>query len=231
MMSDNPHKNRHTHHCPPSPENFSFFLSFFSFRLQLEFTLRKLHLGRSRVVHEPHELTRSDRPDTRSGQAELGRVQDILQNLYFARSRSDERDAGRVVDHGEGEGHTARWRLGRVLDVRHPAVVLREEFVTGEERGRVAVGSDAEQDEVKDGEARRVALSEFPDELLLVCVRELFQVVLKRVVDRVDVLGRDGHFRVERVLGELVVRVFVVEGHDAFVDVEDAPKRKARRRG
>ena len=128
-----------------------------------------------------------------------------------------------MVDHGEGERHTARWRLGRVLDVCHPAVVLRQEFVAREERGRVAVGADAEQDKVKDGETRRVPLRKLLDELLLVRVRELLEVVSQRIVDRVDVLGEDGHFGVERVLRELVVRVLVVEGHDAFIGVEDAP--------
>ena len=199
-------------------------LFFFSFsRLQLEFTLRQLDLGRSRVVHEPDELTRSDWPHSRGRQAELGGVQDIGQNLYLARAGGDERDARGVVDDGEGERHATRWRLGRVLDVRHPAIVLRQELVSREERGRVAVGADAEEDEVKDGEARRVPLGELLDELLLVRVRELLEVVQLRLVDRVDVVARDGHFGEERVEREFVVGIFMVEGHDAFVGVEDVP--------
>ena len=40
--------------------------------------------------------------------------------------------------------------------------------MAGEERGGVAVGADAEEDKVKDGEARRVPLCELLDELFLV---------------------------------------------------------------
>ena len=131
-----------------------------------------------------------------------------------------------MVDHRVGERDAARGRLGRVLDVRHPAVGLRQELVAWEERGRVAVGADAEQDEVKDGEARRVLLRKLADQLLLVCVRELLEVVQQRWVDRVDVLWRDGHLGVERILRKLVVGICMIERDDAFVCIKDMPTER-----
>ena len=157
------------------------------------------------------------------GQTLLRIVEDSAEGLCLTSATRDERDARGVVDHGEGERDAAGRGLRRVVDVRDPAVLLREERVAGEERGGVAVGADAEEDEVKDGEARRLLLRELPDELLLVRVRELLEVVELVRVDRVDVLGGNGHLRVERALGEEVVRVGVVERDDTLVGVEDVP--------
>jgi hypothetical protein len=150
-------------------------------------------------------------------------VQDFAEDFHLSSASRNECDAGGVVNHRECERDTVGRGLWRVLDVRDPAVLLREEFVAREERGGVAVGADAEEDKVKDGEARRVLLRELPDELFLVRVRELLSIVELLRVDRVDVLGRDGHLRVERVLGELVVRVGIVERDDALVRIEDVP--------
>ncbi len=150
-------------------------------------------------------------------------VQDGAEGLCLSSAGRDERDAGGVVDNGKGECDAAGRGLGRVLDVGDPAVLLREERVAGEERGGVAVGADAEEDEVKDGETRRLLLRELPDELFLVRVCELLEVVEQVGVDGVDVLARDGHLRVERARGEVVVRVGVVERNDALVGVEDVP--------
>lgn len=86
-----------------------------------------------------------------------------------------------------------------------------------EERSGVAIGANAKEDEVKDGEARRVLLCKLPDELFLIRVRELFEVVEQRCVDRVDVLGKNRNLRVEQALSELVVRVGVVEKDDTLV--------------
>jgi hypothetical protein len=203
-------------------------LSFpFSFlHLQLEFALLPLYLGRCRVIHKPYELAASHRPHTRSGQTKLGGVQDILQDAHLFRASRDECDAGCMVDHRVGERHAAGGRLGRVLDVRHPAVALRQKLMAREERGRVAIGADAEQNKVKDGKARRVLLGKFADQLLLVGICELFQVVLERYVDRVYVGWRDGHFGVERVLRELVVGIYVIERDNAFVGIKDVPAER-----
>ena len=150
-------------------------------------------------------------------------VQDVAEDFHLTSTSRDECDAGSVVDHREGKRDTAGRGLGRVSDVRDPAVLLREELVAREERGGVAVGADAEEDEVKDGEARRVLLRELPDELFLVRVRELLDIAEQLRVDRVDVLGKDGHLRVERGQGKVVVRVGVVERDDALVCIEDVP--------
>ena len=128
-----------------------------------------------------------------------------------------------MVDDRERERDTAGRGLGRVLDIRDPAVLLGEELVAREERSGVAVRADAEEDEVKDREARRVLLCKLPDELFLVRVRELFEVTEQLCVDRVDVLGRNRNLRVEQALGEVVVRVGVVERHNALVRIEDVP--------
>ena len=105
-----------------------------------------------------------------------------------------------------------------------------EERVAREERRGVAVGPDAEQDEVEDGEARRVLHRELLDELLLVRVRELLEVVEQVWVNRVDLRGRDARRDLGEELAhaERVVRVFVVERDDALVGVEDVPVRELK---
>jgi len=64
--------------------------------------------------------------------------------------------------------------------------------VTGEKGGGVAIGTHAEEDEIKDGEAGSVLLCEFTDELLLIRVGELLKVVEESGVDSVYMGGRDG---------------------------------------
>ena len=91
--------------------------------LQLEFGLWELDLGRSRVVDEPDELTLS-RPYTRSGEALIWAVQDGTKRVHLPSAGRNERDARRVVDHRERERDTAGRRLGRVFDVRDPAILL-----------------------------------------------------------------------------------------------------------
>ena len=66
----------------------------------------------------------------------------------------------------------------------------------GEERRSMSIGSDAEEDEVEDGEARGVLRGELTDELGLVCVCELVEVVEEGGVDGVYVLGWKGDFGV-----------------------------------
>lgn len=128
-----------------------------------------------------------------------------------------------MVDNGEGECDAFRRRLGGVFDVRDPAVVFGEELMARKERRGVAVGADAEEDEVKDGKTRRVLLREFVDELLLVRVGELLEVVRERVIDGVDVVARDGDLGEELVRAEEMIGVGVVERHDALIGVEDLP--------
>lgn len=142
----------------------------------------------------------------------------------------DEDNARGVVDDGERECDALRRGFGRVVDPRHPAVLLEQERVLREERRSVSVGAHAEQDEVEDGEARGVFIRELANELLLIRVRKLVEVVEQGRVDRVDVLRWDGHLGEELVRAEFVIGVRVVEWHGAFVRVEDMPAGKVNKR-
>ena len=146
-----------------------------------------------------------------------------MQDVDLALPGCDERDAERVVDDGVRERDALRRGLGRVVDPRHPAVLLEQERVLWEERRGVPVRAHPEQDKVEDGEPRGVLHRELADELLLVCVGELVEIVEQRGVDRVDVLLRDGHLGEEHVRAELVVRVLVFERYGAFIRVVYMP--------
>lgn len=153
-----------------------------------------------------------------------------MEDVSLGLSSRDEGNARCVVDDGERERDALRRGFWRVVDPRHPAVLLEQERVLREERRSMAVGAHAEQDEVEDGEARGVFIRELADELLLVRVRKLVEVVEQARVNRVDVLRWDGHLGEELVRAELVIRVWVVEWHDAFVRVEDMPAGKVSKR-
>ena len=109
-----------------------------------------------------------------------------------------------------------------------------EERVAREERRGVAVGPDAEQDDVEDRAARGVLNRELADELRLARFREVLEVIRELGVDRVDRQRRAirGELPEEFARAERVVRVFVVERHDALVGVGRACVHagKARRR-
>ena len=66
--------------------------------------------------------------------------------------------------------------LRRVRKRGDPPIFLCEKRVRREERRGVAVRAHAEEDEVKDREARGVLLREGVDKRLLVCVCELFGI-------------------------------------------------------
>lgn len=127
-------------------------------------------------------------------------------------------------DDGQGEGDALGRGLRGVVDGGDPGVRLAQEGVAGEEGAGVAVGTAAEEEEVEDGEADRVAAGEAGDEDLLVAVGDLLEVVEVGDVDGVDgglLVG--GELVEELGLEEGVVGVGVVEGHDALVGEEDLP--------
>lgn len=170
-------------------------------------------------------MPRVHRPDTTRRQALLWLVQHGVQGILLARTGRHKGNARGVVQDGVRERDAFLGMLRAVLDVRYPAVLLAEELVAGEERAGVAVGADAEEDEVEDGKARGVLHGELVDELLLVRVRELLEVVREVRVDRVDLVRGDarGKLGEELAHAERVVRVFVVERDDALVGIEDVP--------
>lgn len=154
-----------------------------------------------------------------------------MKDVGLACAGRDERDARCMVEDGVREGDALGGWLGAVVDVRDPSVLLAEELVAGEEGRDVAVGTEAEEDEVENGEAGRVLHGELLDELLLVRVRELFEVTEEVRVDGVDGgLGPSGGELGEELAdAEPMVRILVVEGHDALINVENMPRDAGRR--
>lgn len=154
-----------------------------------------------------------------------------MKDVGLACAGRDERDARCMVEDGIREGDALGGWLGAVVDVRDPSVLLAEELVAGEEGRDVAVGTEAEEDEVENGEAGRVLHGELLDELLLVRVRELFEVTEEVRVDGVDGgLGPSGGELGEELAdAEPMVRILVVEGHDALINVENMPRDAGRR--
>lgn len=128
-----------------------------------------------------------------------------------------------MVDHRERQRDPRRGRFRRIDDLRDPAVFFGQQLVVREQRRGVTVGADAEEDEVEDGEARRVFVGEFADEFLFVGVGEFFGVLKEGGVDGVDVVGGKGNVGEEVGLAEGVVGVRVVERDETFVGVEDLP--------
>ena len=154
-----------------------------------------------------------------------------MKGICLVRAGRDKGDASAMIKDGEGKRQALRGWLGAVDDVRDPARLLRQEWVSWEEGAGVAVRTDTEEDEVEDGEARRVLHGELLDELLLVRVRELFEVTEEVRVDGVDGgLGPSGGELGEELAdAEPMVRILVVEGHDALINVENMPRDAGRR--
>lgn len=157
-------------------------------------------------------------------------IQDGVQHVLLALPADHKGTPISVVDDRVGKGDPLVWGLGRVVQPGDPSVRLAQELMTGEERASVSIGTHPEEDEVKDGEPRRVLLGKEGDELFLVLVRQLVQVVEQGLVDRVDLFTRDGDVLQKGLVASPEVRVFVVERDDPFVTEEDFPRgRKATR--
>lgn len=125
--------------------------------------------------------------------------------VHLALSGSDKGETRSVVEDGKGEGD-ALWRgLGRVVEIGYPPVTFGEQLVAWEKRAGVAVRTDSEKDEVKDGEASRVLLGELANELLFVSICKFFEIVEKIGVDGVDVLRGDGDMVEQLGFAETVV--------------------------
>lgn len=129
-----------------------------------------------------------------------------------------------MVDDGEGESDALRGRLGRVVDGSNPGAGLAKQRVAGEERAGVAIGAAAEEEEIEDGQANRVAAGEASDEGLLVLVGEFLKVVQVLSVDCVDSgLLTLGDLVQKLLLEKGIVGIVVVEGNSALVGEEDLP--------
>jgi len=95
--------------------------------------------------------------------------------------------------------------------------------VVWEQRSRVAIWPDAEQDEVEHWEARRVLRGELDDQLAFVRVNELLDVAEEGGIDVMNVSERDIDFREEDIHSEFVVGVFVVERHNSLIGIVNLP--------
>lgn len=148
-----------------------------------------------------------------------------MKHILLGFAGNDECHTVRVVDDGESEGNSFRWRLGRVFKVRDPSIGFREQFMPGEERTGVSVRSHSEQDQVKHGESGGVLFGEQRDKLFLVLIRKFIEVVQEGFVNGVDLFPRDGDMRKEGVVAGSEVGVLVVEGDHTFITEEDFPDR------
>ena len=138
-----------------------------------------------------------------------------MKGICLVRAGRDKGDASAMIKDGEGKRQALRGWLGAVDDVRDPARLLRQEWVSWEEGAGVAVRTDTEEDEVEDGEASRVLVSEFADQLLLVRVCNFFERVLVKGlggccldqggINGMDVFLRNGDFGPELLVAEPVV--------------------------
>jgi len=115
-----------------------------------------------------------------------------------------------------------RW-FRRVFQVSNPSILFGQQWVVWEQRSRVPVRPDAEQDKVEDREPCRVLLCEREDQLPLVRVGELLKVIEEGGVNVVNVFVRYIDFGEEDVCAEFVVGVFVVERYNSLIGVEYLP--------
>lgn len=148
-----------------------------------------------------------------------------MKHILLGFTGDDKCHTVRVVDDGEREGDSFRWRLGRVFKIGNPSVGFGEQFMAGEERTGVSVRSHSEQDQVKHGESSGVLFSEQRNKLFLVLVREFIEVVQERFVNGVDLFPWNRDVRKEGVIAGSEVGVLVVEGDHTFITEEDFPDR------
>lgn len=82
-------------------------------------------------------------------------------------------------------------RLGAVLDLRNPPVVLGQKLMAGEQGASVAVGTHTEEDEVKGRVSSSIAPAKSLDELLFIVVCDINGLVLRRILlSRLDLSSR-----------------------------------------
>lgn len=115
-----------------------------------------------RLIDEPAASVSRGFVDEGAGQSRA-RVKDFLHDCALAGAGGDESNADGVCNDGKGQGDSLRRRLGRIFNWCDPGVGFAQQLVVGEEGAGVAVGSAAEQEEVEDGQAHRVARSKAAD--------------------------------------------------------------------
>lgn len=163
--------------------------------------------------------------DTSCRQILLGSwIQDLLEDVLFACASRDKRHMMRMIEDWECKSDSLRWRLWRIGNGSAPNRGLVQQLVSREQGASVAIGSHAQQDQVKDGVAHGIPSGE--------CFGQLRDVILCGIfwrqgsIDWVDVLLWDVDMVEELVFGKKVVRVFVVERHTAFICKVDNPLGK-----
>ena len=131
--------------------------------------------------------------DPRCRQPFFRLIEHRLEHRRLVRTSRNKSDAGGVIDNGERKSDALRWRLGRVLDIRNPAIFLIDQLVFREQGRGVSVGPHSEQDKIKHGESRRVLAGKLPDQLLLVRIRKFVEIVQQFWVDGMNILLGDRH--------------------------------------
>jgi hypothetical protein len=193
--------------------------------------LGKVHALRRSIVAKPaHTLSSTLIHQTTRQLPALFGLENAFENLLLARACANKRYARGVLHDRKGERNALGRRLGRVLDAEHPGVRLAKLRVAGEKTASVSVRSTAEEQQVEERQFDAVARGEDGDESLFVSVGGFLRVVEQVLVDGEDFglsqFGRD--FGEEFFLDQLVVGVFVGEGHAALVGVEDFPLAEVR---
>lgn len=192
--------------------------------LKLKITPPILSSLGSSIISEKVNITWRARPNPTRWQTQFWLIQDFTQHLLLSFSCQNECESVCVVQDGVGEGDSLGRRFRAILDGSDPPVLFAEQFVTGEEGACVTVWAHSEEDEVEDGVTNGFFTGKSLDELLFVCVTELFWVVKEGFVDGVDLRSLQlRNFGEELLMAQVVVGVFVVERDKAFVAKENLP--------
>lgn len=157
-----------------------------SFLSHLERSSDIFCLCSGRVIHEPIQMAGVEWFDPGSRQIGSWIIQDCFQDVLLFLSGRNKCNASCVIDDKIGQGYSLWWRLGGVLNVGNPTVVLIQELVAWKEGCSMTIGTHAQKDEVKDGVPRRVLCSKFSNQLCLIIVGKFFQVIEQCSVDSVN---------------------------------------------
>lgn len=95
--------------------------------------------------------------------------------------------------------------------------------MTGEKGSCVTVRPHSEENEIEDRESGGVFLCKLANKLLLVSVRELFQIIQQTRIKSVNVFRRNG-FGKQMFLASSMIGIVMIKGYCTLVGVEDLPR-------
>lgn len=103
--------------------------------------------------------------------------------LFMLLTKKDDDDNSR-------KGNSSLGRLGAILNLRDPPVVLGQKLMTREQGASVAVRTHTEEDEVKGRVSRSIGSAKSLDELLLIVIGDINGLILRFIFLSLLDLGR-----------------------------------------